>query len=572
MRRTSVAIALVVSATVLPPTALVLGWEWYLDVGLVLVALVGGYAAGAWLPRVPAVVSVALCTASLVAVNQLHDQAYHWLDDTVFFLVVVGGAAGGGAAVSLRARQVQRLERLVAELDEQQRVEVAAARLEEQTRVQEQVHTRLAERIAAIALRSEGAQRSPDAQALEVLEQEARGVIDQLRAALGSLAPPAPDGPEPEPRPGPDEQPGGGPRPSRLDLALAGGLGVALAIETTIHPLARGPVWANVLAGLVVAAPLVVRRGHPTAAVTASLLVAVAVSAWLTPIPATVTGVALLVLVFYTIGAWCRRWWWVPAWALAAAASLLMEQVSGLADDGVDGDAGWIVLLWTVAAVGLGRVGAGWQERLRRTSQVVDEIERGRGAATRMAAAHERQALASELHDTVAHAMTVVCLQAGAQRRTGGDAGPALRTIAATAAGSLAELRDGLDTLETAPHPLAASRLTAIGRRVGVDVSVTTTGPPPTGAAAALAFRVAREALVNVARHAPGAPAEVSVSRVGDVVLVEVVDRGSASSPVVTGAGAGLSGLARAVGSAGGTLRWGPRPGGGFRVSAEVPA
>ncbi len=563
--RTSAAAALITSATALPALALALGWGWFLDLGLMPLALIGGYAAGAWLPRALAVGSVLVCVIVLVVVNQLDDQGYHWLDDTVFFLVVVGGAAGGGWAVTLRARQVERLQRLAAELDEQQRVDVAAARLEEQTRVQQEVHTRLAERIAAIVVRSQGAQRARDTEALEVLESEARGVIDQLRAALGSLAVPVEEEVGAEPDPDPPL------RPSPLDLALAGSLGLALAIESVVHPLARGPLWANVLASLAVAATLVVRRGHPVAATALSLLGAVAMSTWLTPVPATVTGVALLVIVLYSIGAWCRAWWWVPVWGFAVAMTVAMEHVSGLADDGVDGDPGWIVLLWTVAAVGVGRLSAGWQERVRRTERVVAELERGRGAATRMAAAHERQALASELHDTVAHAMTVVCLQAGAHRRTGGDAGSALRTIATTAAGSLAELREGLDAIETTAHPLESGRLSAIGRRVGIEVTVTAPHPAPSGPAAALAFRVVREALVNVARHAPGAEAEVNVSRVGDTLRVEVLDAGSASPPVVSGSGAGLSGLAQVVRSAGGTLGWGPRAEGGFAVAAEIP-
>ena len=566
MSRTSAAVALIAVASTLPVLAVALAWDWYLDGPLLLLAAVAaGYAAGAWLPRVAAVASVVLTVTTLVVVNQVHERAYHWLDDTVFFGVVVGGAAGAGAAVGLRALQVRRLERLAAELDEQQRVEVAAARLEEQNRVHQQVHARLAERIAGIALRAEGAERSRDDDAFEALESEARGVLDQLRTALGSLAPDEVRGPEPareEDRP---------PRPSPLDLVLAGALGTALAIETAVHELARGPLWLNVLASLVVAAPLVFRRSRPILAVGASLLAGVGMSAWLTPIPATVTGVALLVIVFYTVGAWCRSWWWIPGWLLAATGTVVMEEVSGLADDGVEGDPGWIVLVWTVAAVLLGRVGAGWQDRVRRTTKVVAELERGRGAATRLATARERQALASELHDTVAHAMTVVCLQAGAQRRTGGDADTVLRTIATTAVSSLAELRDGLDAIETSHRPLEQSRLTALGRRVGVDVGVTTPDHAPTGPVASLAFRVVREAIVNVSRHAPGASAEVSLSWVGRALRVEVRDRGGGSAPVVAGSGAGLAGLAQAVAAAGGTLGWGPRDDGGFAVVAEIP-
>ena len=303
MSRVSAAAALVASAAVAPALALALGWDWYLDGPLLLlVAVTGGYAAGAWLPRVPAVVSALLAVTALVVVNQVHERAYHWLDDTVFFAVVVGGAAGARAAVTLRATQVRRLERLAAELDEQQRVDVAAARLEEQTRVQQQVHAGLAERIAGIALRAEGAERTaPDPDAFAVLESEARGVLDELRAALGSLATPDPPAPDPDPgAPAP-------PRPSPLDVALAGASGVAVAVETAVHPLARGPLWANVLAALLVAAPLVVRRSRPILAVAGSMLAGIAMSAWLTPLPATVTGVAVLVIVFYSVGA-SARW------------------------------------------------------------------------------------------------------------------------------------------------------------------------------------------------------------------------------------------------------------------------
>jgi signal transduction histidine kinase len=294
-------------------------------------------------------------------------------------------------------------------------------------------------------------------------------------------------------------------------------------------------------------------------------------SAFLTPIPATVTGVALLVIVFYSVGAWCRSRWWIAGWLLAVTGTVVMEQVSGLADDGADGDPQWIVLAWTVAAVVVGRLAAGWQERVRRTARVVDELDRGRGAATRLATARTRQELAGELHDTVAHAMTVVCLQAGAQRRATGDADAVLHTIATTAATSVAELRDGLDAIEASHQPLDRRRLTALGRRVGVDVRVTEPEPAPRGRAAALAFRVVREAIVNVARHAPGASAEVTVTRGCRALRVEVLDRGSDAGAVVAGAGAGLTGLARAVAEAGGTLGWGPRSGGGFGVVAEIP-
>jgi signal transduction histidine kinase len=291
-----------------------------------------------------------------------------------------------------------------------------------------------------------------------------------------------------------------------------------------------------------------------------------AMSLVLTPLPETVTGVALLTLMFYSVGAWCRRWWWLAGWAVATLGAATMEWASG----GGGGEDEWIVLFWSVGAVALGRITAGWQERVRRTEAAVEALDRGRDTAVRLATAQEREVLAGSLHDTVAHAMTVVCLQAGAQQRAGGDADAALRVIASVAERSLVELRDGLEAMETAENPLDHSRLAALGRRVGVDLRVDAeaTGSGP---AAALAHRVIREAVVNVARHAPGASAAVHVRRSGNDLSVEVVDDGSQEAAVLVGTGSGLRGLAEAVESAGGRLEWSRREAGGFRVAARIP-
>lgn len=541
------------------------GWGWFLDSPLVLVApALAAYAVGGWCRPPVAAAAGVLATASLTAANQVAGQGYHWLDDLVFFTVVVGGPAVAGAAVTVRARQVARLERLQAELDEQHRIDVAAARLDEQVRIQQDVHARLAERIAAIAVRAQGARAGADDAALAAIETEAREVLDQLRGALGSLAA-APAAAAEQPVPGVDA-----PRPSVADVALALAIALGLTVEAVVGAQARGPVVANALAALVVVAPLVVRRSRPLPAVGASLLAALAMTAWLTPVPGTVTGVAYLVLVFYTVGAWCRGWWWVPGWLLGAAATLALEAVSGLADDGQDGDAGWIVLLWAVGAVALGRITAGWQERVRRTGRVVAALERSRGAAVRLAVAEQRQEIAGELHDTVAHAMTVVCLQAGASRATAHGADQALATIARTATDSLAELRDGLDEMEDGSTALEPARIRALGRRMGVDVVVSGQAAPGRRTAS-LAQRVVREALVNVARHAPGATARVEVSTGRGELHVQVSNTGTAAESFRHGSGTGLAGLATAVRAAGGQVEFGPRAGGGFRVAATIP-
>ncbi|WP_122261863.1 sensor histidine kinase [Ornithinimicrobium cerasi] len=607
MDRRTVAVVLLAAAGALPVLAVAQGWGWYLDGPLlILLAVLGGYAAGLWLPRWAAVAGGVLAVTGLVLANQLQDAEYHWIDDTVFFLVIVGGPATAGAAVALRARQLRTLEALRAQLDEQERTEVAAARLEEQTRVQEQLHARLAERIAGIAVRAEGARRTVDLSqdAFVELETEARGVLDQLRAVLGSLreeptdpsagastdrppqdgtdapageaAYPASEGAHPA-REGAHPIPG--PRPTRLDVALAVVLGGALAVETLVSSVARGPASANVLAALVVTAPLVLRRRRPVLAVGGTTLAATLMSLALTPVSATVTGVAVTAVVFYSVGAWCRGRSVLVGLAVAVAGTLLVGVAAGVAAADGGGQAP-VVVAWGLGAAVLGRVTAGWQERVRRTEEVLAALQEGRGVALRLARARERQALASELHDTVAHAMTVVCLQAGARRRVvrdsrdsrdSVDAGATLATIAAAATSSLEELREGLDAIGAGERPLDPSRVVALGRRVGVDVDVT--GPPPavTGPVATLGLRVLREALVNAARHAPGATAHVAMDGAGGSLLIEVEDDGGTGGSLVTGSGSGLDGLADAVRDAGGSLEWGPRATGGFRVSARIP-
>lgn len=563
MVRRPLALALIGAAAVAPLVALVAGWRWYLDgPPIILLAVTAGYAAGAWLPRPGALAAVGLATTTLVVANQLDDVTYHWLDDTVFFLVLVGGSAAAGAAVTTRAEQVRRLERLQVELDEQQRIDVAAARLDEQNRIHHEVHTRLAERIAGIAVRAEGARRSGDDAALGVIEAEAREVLDELRGALGSMR-------ATQPETATEQRPGRRPRPSTLDVALAVAIGGALAVETAVVSHSRGPLWANVLLAGMTAAPLAFRRGWPILSAAATLGIGCAMSAWLTPVPATVTGMAVLAVVFYSIGAWCGRWWWILGWVVAAAGSVAMEAVSGLGDDGQDGDSAWIVLVFTVGAVGLGRVTAGWQASVLRTEEVVRELERGRGAAVRLARAREREGLAAELHDTVAHAMTVVCLHAGAGRRAPADGDGALQTICAAAEASLAELRDGIDAFESADHPLDPGRIAAVARRLGVDVELT--GTEVTGPAAVLGYRVVREAIVNVARHAPGASARITVERNHGMVSIEVADSGGSEASAAVGTGTGITGLARALEAVGGHLTWGTRPGRGFRLAATIP-
>lgn len=568
MSRSSLAVALMGLACVASLWDSTAGPGWFMDSPLVvLLPAVAGYAVGVSARPVVAVPVTLAAVVLLTLANQWDSREYHWLDDLVFFTVVVAGPALAGAAFALRSRQVRALARLQAELEEQRRIDVAAARLEEQARVQQEVQAHLGERISSILVQAEGAQRRVDhAQpALAAIEDEARAALDDLRRTLGTLreaepiVEPLPHWTSPRPR------------PSRLDLAIAVALGAGLAAESLLVDHTRGPAWANAVAALLVAAPLVVRRSRPVLAVALSMCLVVAMTAWLTPLPEMVTPIALMVVTGYAVGAWCRGRWWI-AGLLVHWAGLLGMLVVAPSDPADAGDhLGFlIVLAWGTAATAVGRIGAGWTERLRRTSEAVAELEGRRDLELRLTTAQERIILASSLHDSVAHAMTVVCLQAAGAQRTG-DPAVALETIARAASASLAELRDGLEDIDAVGHPLQRSRIAALGRRVGVDVAVAVPDTLPPGLATGLAFRVVREAVVNVARHAPGSRARVTVDLRDERLLVEVVDDGSAATRFTSGTGTGLTGLADALTASGGQLEWGPRDQGGFRVAGSIP-
>jgi signal transduction histidine kinase len=221
-------------------------------------------------------------------------------------------------------------------------------------------------------------------------------------------------------------------------------------------------------------------------------------------------------------------------------------------------------------------------------------LEYRREVEARAAVAREQARIARELHDIVAHAVTVMVLQAaGAERVLSTDprqAEQALTNIRAQGKQAMQELRRMLPVLRTAegandeqqPAPARPPGLddldelvTAVGR-TGLSVQLDRLGaarpvPPSIGLAA---YRLIQESLTNVTKHAgPGSSATVRVVW-GDDLLVEVSDRGSGSAPPgprVPSTGHGLLGLRERVALAGGRFAAGPLPDGGFQVTATLP-
>lgn len=207
-------------------------------------------------------------------------------------------------------------------------------------------------------------------------------------------------------------------------------------------------------------------------------------------------------------------------------------------------------------------------------------------------AAAERARIARELHDIVAHSLSVIVIQAdggAAAARTRPEIGPqVLETIAATSRDALAQMRrmvavlrsgtaanDGGTDYAPAPGPDDLDDLTSQVRSAGlpVDLDVIGTPRPLSEDAGLIVYRVVQESLTNVLKHAgPAATCRVVLHYGPDQVVVTVTDDGRGAATVSDGQGHGLEGMRERVSLAGGTMRAAPRVGGGFEVTATVPA
>ncbi|MEV6401173.1 sensor histidine kinase [Streptomyces sp. NPDC051907] len=221
--------------------------------------------------------------------------------------------------------------------------------------------------------------------------------------------------------------------------------------------------------------------------------------------------------------------------------------------------------------------------RVRREVWAREREERAKAEQRR--ADEERLRIARELHDVLAHSISVINVQAGVglalldsdpeQART------ALTTIKAASKEALGEVRQVLDTLRTpgdaprAPAP-GLDRLPELVEQAasaGLAVSVETRGeqtPLPPGADLA-AFRIVQEALTNVVRHSGSRTARVRIAYEVGRLGLRVDDDGPAAGADAGGSGNGLAGMRERAAALGGTIEAGPRPDGGFRVRAELP-
>ena len=290
-----------------------------------------------------------------------------------------------------------------------------------------------------------------------------------------------------------------------------------------------------------------------------------------------------LPIALYSVGRYTTndRWSYVGVGGAIAVVAVndLVEGVQPVADIGF----GFLVLflVWYI-----GRRIRIRGDYLRLLQERAAQLEREQAAEARRAVAEERTRIARELHDVVAHRVSVMTVQAGAAKTVAAD-GPeravqAMEAVEQAGRQALDELRHLLGVLRPAtdvdglgPQPGLADvpRLVDQFREAGLDVSLTMDGvETDLPARVALStYRIVQEALTNVLKHAgPSAQTEARLSTDCHRVAIEVLDNGHGAT-TLPGSGHGIVGMRERAQLLGGSLDAGPRPGGGSRVVAHLP-
>jgi signal transduction histidine kinase len=369
------------------------------------------------------------------------------------------------------------------------------------------------------------------------------------------------------------------------DVLLATALTVVVAIELiglgtpgSLGRRAESPeTAAALLAALGFTASLAVRSRTPLACLALAIVVALVLP--VSPLEASAALTVAMAVATYSAGAHTRG----PAAATAAVGVVALGTALVLRDPGAADDLVDLLLP-------LGPWLAGLAIRVRRDREELLEqraaaLEREREAQQRAAVVAERSRIARELHDVVAHAISIVVLQARGARRTLADdpaaASAALDAIEETATKALVEMRrvvhvlrdeDEAGDLTPAPSLRQLDAMVDQVREAGVKVDVTIEGEPvdlPAGVDLS-AYRIVQEALSNTLRHTGSAAARLVVRYDPHSLGLEIEDHGGGDPPVDPG-GLGLLGMQERVALLGGSLDAGPTDDGGYRVSARLP-
>lgn len=558
-----------------------LGGAWAGEASALAVMAFLALLAGLGARRALLAVTVPAAVVLLAFANQLGSPGQFALaDDAVFYAVVVGAPALTGALVAVRGAAVRELEARRADLVQRRATVVRAARIAEAERVEREVDHALADRlrdiIDGVAEASSRAASRPETVpvTLASVEASARAALELMRDVLGELRPS--EAPTTEPVAATPPPPPRRRAIDHVDVLLVLAI-VPLLVETSL-PGHRGPVWLNVMLALAQGLLLSVVRRRPVMGATLLLAVACVQSAVLTPLPPTVSWSVPGLLMAFLVGHGLHRRTAVVGLVVTLGGISLLTLVTPAPDRSLDGFAPALVM--GVLAWLAGRALAEREGRVAELRTIGDELDRTRDGAAMLATAEQRAELARELHDVGAHALTVVCLQAGAAQtwwsRDRQQALVALDALDVLAGDLLTRLRASLGGLATAGAGPPLEVLADLGRVLGLTVGVRVEGEPRplSNEVSQVVFRVVQEALTNAARHAQHARVEVGLVYGVDSLDVQVSDSGCdrAGEPMVAvpGSGFGLPGMAERVEAVRGELSYGPFEG-GYRVHARLP-
>ena len=376
-----------------------------------------------------------------------------------------------------------------------------------------------------------------------------------------------------------------------VDAVLAACVGVV----TVALPALTGSYWPTeagaFVLGVLLVAPLAWRRVAPVPA--AAVVIAAGLLELVVSDDFLAANVAALVMV-YSLAAYAPRWAGRAGLAIGLVGAVLASvRYFSVGYSLVDLDATLLttgaIAVSVVAAWALGDLRRARVQRLAALEERAQLLELERDQEMRLAATAERARIAREMHDVVAHSLSVVIAQADGGRYAGKTdpqaATDALEAIATTGRQALTDMRALLGVLrdgggeEYAPQPDVAAipALVEDVRASGLDVDLIMEGAPqpmPAGPQLA-AYRIVQESLTNVLKHAgPAGRAWVRLQWRPDALELSVLDDGRGASAAVgasDGQGQGLRGMRERAQLHGGRLEAGPRHGGGFGVHAALP-
>ncbi|MEU3334647.1 histidine kinase [Streptomyces sp. NPDC006668] len=342
------------------------------------------------------------------------------------------------------------------------------------------------------------------------------------------------------------------------------------------------PRWAETAWAALSCLPLVVRTRWPLGVALVTLALDLTLMT-VAPHSAT-TPMASLVALYTLANRGSRR----TAWVLGVATAVAITSVYGATHtESPLGANGLLRFDFAIAATALGRAVRNRRDHLAEARARAELAERTREEEARRRVTEERVRIARDLHDVVAHHITLVNAQAGVAhhllRANPDQAYEALAHIKDTSRAALDELRATVGLLRQpddapgsrAPAPRLTDLDTLVGgfRATGLPVRVTTTGSssPLVPATELTAYRIVQEALTNTRKHASATRADVILDHGPRSLRITVTDDGRPGAPQGGGTGHGLIGMRERAAAIGGTVTAGPRPEGGFQVVADLP-